>query len=201
MSEGIVAAYLRVSSRAQTEASQLEAIRRAATARGEPVQLLYREKQSAKTLARPRLAAMREAAKRGELGVLWVYRLDRLSRSGIRDTFQVVDELRRHGVQLRTVADGFDLDGPAAEVVLAVLAWAAQAERLAINERIASARERVEAEGRTWGRPSRTDPKTEARARAMRAEGRTVRAIAAALKIPRATVGRIVKGAPDGCEG
>ena len=200
MSEGIVAAYVRVSSRAQTEASQIEAIRRASVARGEPVQLLYKEKQSGKTLERPRLTAMREAARRGELAALWVFRLDRLTRSGIRDTFEIVDELRRHGVKLRSVADGFDLEGPAAEVVLAVLAWAAKAERLAINERISAARERIEDEGGTWGRPSRADPKTVERALIMRGEGKSVRAIAVALKVPRATVGRLVKGAPDGSE-
>ena len=57
-----------------------------------------------------------------------------------------------------TVADGFDLAGPVAEVVLAVMAWAAKMERLAINERIAAARERLAEEGRPWGRPSRITP-------------------------------------------
>jgi hypothetical protein len=35
------------------------------------------------------------------------------------------------------VADGFFLDGPAAEVTLAVMPWAAKMERLATNERVA----------------------------------------------------------------
>ena len=55
------------------------------------------------------------------------------------------------------MADGFSLDGPAAEVVLAVMAWAAKMERLAIAERISAARERIESEGGRWGRPSRVD--------------------------------------------
>lgn len=59
--------------------------------------------------------------------------------------FEVVEELRAHGCQVVAVADGFDLEGPAAEVVLAVMAWAAKVERLSINERIASARDRLEA--------------------------------------------------------
>jgi DNA invertase Pin-like site-specific DNA recombinase len=45
--------------------------------------------------------------------------------------------------------------GPEAEVILAVMAWAAKMERLAINERIAAARERLAGEGRPWGRPPR----------------------------------------------
>jgi hypothetical protein len=40
-----------------------------------------------------------------------------------------------------SVSDGFALDGPAAEVILAVIAWAAKMERLAIAEHIRAARE------------------------------------------------------------
>jgi DNA invertase Pin-like site-specific DNA recombinase len=100
----------------------------------------------------------------------------------------VVEELRRHGVQLISVSDGFDLEGPAAEIVLAVMAWASKMERVAINERISAARERVEAEGRSWGRPRRLDEAAVARARALRAEGRTLREIAVAMKVPKSTL-------------
>ncbi len=41
-----------------------------------------------------------------------------------------------------SVGDGFDLQGPHAEVIVAVMAWAAKMERLATAERIAAARER-----------------------------------------------------------
>src|SRR5437899_12614608 len=48
------------------------------------------------------------------------------SRSG-------VEELRTAGTELVTVADGIALDGPAAEVILAVMAWAAKMAHLAIH--------------------------------------------------------------------
>jgi DNA invertase Pin-like site-specific DNA recombinase len=67
----------------------------------------------------------------------------------------VIEERRGHNCELVTVADGFDLSGPAAEVVLAVMAWAAKMERLAINERIAAARVHLEQEGRSWCRGAR----------------------------------------------
>src|SRR5205823_7158670 len=92
-----------------------------------------------------------------------------------------------------SVGDGFDLTGPAAEIILAVVCWAAKMERLAINERIAAARERVEAEGRKWGRPSRLTDHDRAKVAALRRVGRTVRQIAVALKVPRSTVARAVK--------
>lgn len=124
---------------------------------------------------------------------LYVFKLDRLSRSGIRDTFEVVEELRTHGCELVTVADGFSLEGPAAEIILAVMAWASKMERLAINERIAAARDRVEAEGRSWGRPSRLTEADRQRIGDLRCKGKSLRDIAIALKVPLATVARAAR--------
>jgi DNA invertase Pin-like site-specific DNA recombinase len=183
-------AYLRVSSKAQDFPTQKAAIERASAARGDEIGTWYAEKRSAKTIARPELDRLRADARAGLIRRLYVFRLDRLSRSGIRDTFDLVEELRAAGVEIVTVADGFTLEGPAAEVILAVMAWAAKMERLALSERVSAARERVEAEGGRWGRPRRMDEATRARARELKAAGRSVREIAIALKVPRATVGR-----------
>ena len=90
--------------------------------------------------------------KRSASGV-WVWRLDRLTRSGIVDTLSCIQEMRRHGCALSSVADGFALDGPGAEVILSVLAWAAQLEREKLRENQLAARARMAAEGRSWGRP------------------------------------------------
>lgn len=185
-----VAAYIRVSSRTQSHAMQRSAIEHAAASRGDAVATWHAERLSGKSLARPELERLRAAVRAGAVRALYVYRLDRLARSGIRDTFEVVEELRAHGVRLVTVADGFDLAGPAADVILAVLAWAAQAERLAINERIAGARERLAREGRPWGRPPRLNTVALERARALRREGRSIRGIAVAMKVPKSTVAR-----------
>ncbi len=187
------AAYLRVSSKAQDHATQRSAIERAAEARGDTIAEVYAEKRSGKTLARPELDRLRTDARAGKLRRLYAYRLDRLARSGIRDTFEVVEELRAHGCQLVTVADGFDLDGPAAEIILAVMAWAAKMERLAINERISAARERLASEGRPWGRPSRLEPRERERMRQLQREGKTIREIAVATRTPRSTVARALR--------
>jgi DNA invertase Pin-like site-specific DNA recombinase len=183
-------AYLRVSSKAQDFATQKAALLRAASARGDEIGTWYSEKRSGKLLARPELDRLRADARAGHIRRLYVYRLDRLTRSGIRDTFEVIEDLRAHGCEVVSIADGFDLAGPAAEIVLAVLAWAAKAERAAINERISAARERVEAEGRKWGRPSRFTDEDRAKLLALRREGRSIRQIAVALKVPRSTVAR-----------
>jgi len=185
------AAYVRVSSKAQDHASQRAAIERAAEARGDKITVWYAEKKSAKTIAREELQHLRADVRAGHVRKLYVFRLDRLARSGIRDTFEVVEELRAHGCELVTIADGFDLNGPAAEVVLAVMAWAAKMERLAINERISAARERLAAEGRPWGRPPRLTAADRRRIIGLRRAGRTIREVSVALKIPRSTVARV----------
>ena len=42
---------------------------------------------------------------------LYVFRLDRLTRSGIGGAEVVAEELTRHGCKIITVADGFDMEG------------------------------------------------------------------------------------------
>lgn len=163
---------------------------RAAAARGDriPKRLWFEEKKSGGTIERPVLQKLRAAVRAGVVGRLYVFRIDRLTRSGIRDTLGLVEEFRRGGAELVSVADGFDLSGPGADIVLAVMAWAAQMERSAIGERIKAARVRVEASGGRWGRPRRVDPATLAKARELERKGKSLRAIAIALKVPRSTL-------------
>jgi DNA invertase Pin-like site-specific DNA recombinase len=187
-------AYIRVSSRAQDHTTQHTTIERIATARGDSIATWYAEKRSAKTMDRVELQRLLADARAGALRGqrLYLFRLDRLTRSGISDTLAALEELRAGGLEVVSVGDGFDLNGPHAEVIIAVMAWAAKMERLATAERIAAARDRVEAEGGRWGRPSRVDRATRARAVEMAAEGRSVRAIAQALKVPRSTIARAI---------
>lgn len=189
-----VAAYIRVSSRGQSLECQRAAIEKAACARGDRVLRWYTEKLTASTICRPALDELRDDVRRGEHSKLYVFRIDRLTRSGIRDTLGLVEEFRRHGCQLATIADGFSLEGPGSEIVLAVLAWAAQMERAALGERISAARSRVEAEGGTWGRRREVDPGTLKKAQKMREQGLTVREVAVALKIKRATLHDALSG-------
>jgi DNA invertase Pin-like site-specific DNA recombinase len=185
-------AYVRVSSRAQDDATQRNAIERAAAARGDAVADWYAEKRSAKTMDRVEIKRLLADARAGRLRGrrLYLFRLDRLTRTGIADTLATLDELREYGAEVVSVADGFDLSGPHAEIVVAVMAWAAKMERLAINERIAAARDRIEAEGGRWGRPRVIDRSTLAKARALRAKGRTIRQVSVALKVKRSTLAR-----------
>lgn len=147
------AAYVRVSSRGQDEALQRDAIARAAAARGETLDLWFSEVRSGKVMLRPELDAIRNLARRGELGRLWVFKLDRLTRRGAVDLLAVVHELRRYGCEVTSVADKFDLSGPMGDVVLAVYGAVAEFELECQRERRDAARAAAEARGSRWGRP------------------------------------------------
>jgi DNA invertase Pin-like site-specific DNA recombinase len=191
------AAYVRVSSASQTASMQRHAIERAAHTRGEHVSIWYADSFTGGGAHPPELVRMLDDARHGKISTLYVYRLDRLSRRGIRDTFAIVERLRAAGTKIRTLADGFDVDdGPATEVVLAVLAWAAQMERQAIGERISAARRRVEAKGGNWGRPKRMTAEQVKKAEWLHAAGKSHRYIAQVLRVPKATIGRCLKNGP-----
>lgn len=191
----LAAAYVRVSSRAQDFPTQRSAIERAAAARGDQITTWYAEKRSGKTLARPELDRLRADVRTGTAARrIYCFKLDRLTRTGVADTYRVVEEFKKAGCELVAVADNLHLKPGVEDVVtdvfLFALGLAARLERQAINDRIAAARDRSEAEGRTWGRPSRVTSRDLLRLRALRDQGKTIRQIAVALKVPRSTVQR-----------
>lgn len=191
MTSGCAAMYVRVSTGGQSVETQNDAVVRAASARGERIGRVYAEIGGGAARRRPELERLLNDVRGGLVSRLYVYRLDRLSRGGIRATLSIVEELQCHGVELVSIADGFTVSGPARDVVLAVFAWAAQMERAAISERISAARTRVLGEGKAWGRPRRMGVDLE-RVRAMRSEGRTLRQIAMALHVPKSTLHRLL---------
>jgi site-specific DNA recombinase len=186
------AAYIRVSSRSQDHAYQRVEIERAARARGETIGAWYADVASARSMRRPELARLRAAVHAGEVRRLWVWRLNRLSRSGIVDTLTVLQEFKGAGCELVSVAEGFDLQSPHAELVISVLAWLAQAEREQIAENVAAARARMARAGKTWGNP-RLPAELRSMALALRAQGKPVRVIARELGISKTSAWNIVR--------
>lgn len=191
MSNGCAAMYVRVSTGGQSVETQNDAIVRAATARGDRIGRVYAEIEGGAARRRPELDRLLADARQGQIRRLYVYRLDRLSRAGIRATLVVIEELSDCGVELVSIADGFAVGGPTQDVVIAVVAWAAQMERAAISERIAAARQRIEAEGGAWGRPRREVDLEQVAL--LRESGSSVREISEALRVPRSIIGRAVK--------
>jgi DNA invertase Pin-like site-specific DNA recombinase len=192
----MIAAYIRVSSKGQSLAMQRHAIGRVATQRGHKVTRWYAERVSTRN-ERPELVRLRSDIRGGRVQTLYVYRLDRLTRGTICEAMNLLEEFRQNGCTVETIADGFSMLGPAADIVAAVLTWAANMERAAIAERVASARARVEASGGSWGRPRRLTERQVAQVRVMHdKQHRTIRSIAQAIKVSRATVQRALARKP-----
>ncbi len=167
-----VAAYLRVSTRAQDHEPQRLALARFAPA------VEYVDTASGKTARRPGLDRLLADCRAGRVGTVVVARLDRLGRS-VRDVCNVAHELEGLGVRL-VVADqgGMDTGTPAGRLLFHVLAAVGEMERSLIVERVRSGLEVARAEGRRLGRRPALEGGKLTRARALRASGQSWRAIA-----------------------
>ena len=182
--------YLRVSTDGQSVETQNDSVVRAARARGDRIGLIYAEIDGGGGRRRPELRRLLADARKGLISRLYLYRLDRLTRGGAAETLNLIHELERAGVELVTLADGFDIAGQARDVILAVLGWQAERELLGIRERIASAKARVTAAGGQWGRPRRVVDAIDVFR--LKDQGRSIRQIAMALKCPKSTVHRVL---------
>ena len=162
---------------------------------------------SASTLNRPALQRALAALKRGEAEALLVVKLDRLTRS-VRDLCSLVDDYFRTRSSLISLGEAVDTRSAAGRMVLNLLASVSQWEREAIGERTASAMAHMRAQGRytgggvPFGYRLAEDGETLvehadeqaviATARQLKAEGRTIRAIAAHLGQPIGRVQRVL---------
>ncbi len=191
------ALYVRTSTSDQDGAAQLHALRRAAEARGwqAPVEYIDIGHSGAKA-SRPALDALKQAARQGRVRQVMVFALDRLGRS-LRDLLLLLDELTAAGCAVISLREALDLTTPTGRLLVHLVAALAEFERELIRERVKSGIARVKATGKTRsgkavGRPRRQVD--ERQVRAMREEGRSWRAIAQALKVPRRTLERVFSG-------
>jgi len=185
------AAYVRVSDRDQRPDLQRDEIAAAARARGFEIAQWFEEKASARTTARTALNALRADVRAGRYKTLFVWKLDRLCRSGIRDAFVLIDEFRAAGCTVISLRDPFDLAGPAGDLLLAVFAWAAQVEREFISMRVKAGMEAARRRGTRLGRRPRFVDVP--RARRLLGEGSSVRHVARVLGLAPAVLRRALR--------
>ncbi len=182
---------LRVSTDEQTNDNQRPDLERLAAARGLDVTFTYEEIASGAQRERAQLDAMLEAAHRGLFDVVLVWALDRVGRS-MFETIATVQKLDRAGVELLSVREPWlDTAGPARSLLLSIFAWVAQQERERMIERTRAGMERARLAGKPIGRPER--PISLPIARALRAEGLSVRAVAKRMQVPPSTLRRALE--------
>lgn len=180
-----VLGYLRVSTEEQGAsglglADQRATIEAEAVRRAWDLDIVSDEGFSAKSLKRPAIAAALEALAAGEAGTLVVAKLDRLSRS-LLDFATLMDTAKREGWELVVLDLALDTTTPAGQLMANVMASFAEYERALIGHRTASALAQLKAKGVRLGRPRELAPAVVNRVVTERAEGRSLRAIAASL--------------------
>jgi DNA invertase Pin-like site-specific DNA recombinase len=167
---------------------QRDEIAAEADRRGYVIGERYEETASAKTTARPVLNRLRADIRAGKWQALFLWKLDRLCRSGIRDAFILVDECREAGCKVISLHDAFDVDGPAGELLLAVFAWGAKVERETISMRVRAGMAAARRQGVHIGRPRvHVDV---VRAVRLLGEGRSLRRVAKVLGVAASTLCR-----------
>ena len=108
-----------------------------------------------------------------------VHTLDRLGRTTVRDTLNIIHDLRERGVGVRNLADPIRVDSanpddPMSQLAVVMLALFGQMERTYAIERAAHARAVAISKGRRIGRPSVVDPMKLAYAAHLRDAGHTI---------------------------
>ena len=175
--------YARVSTYGQTLDAQLDQLRAEGCAK------LYREKASGAQTNRHELQRMLKALTPGD--VVTVTRIDRLARSTF-DLFAIVKRIVDAGGQFRSLTEPWaDTATSTGRLMLAVLGGLADVERDLIRTRTAEGRSRARQRGQHMGRPPRLTPQQATEACRRRADGATLRELAASYNVSKATISRL----------
>lgn len=185
------AVYLRVSTDDQDASNQRPELLAIARARGLEVLEEYSETESA-AKRRPVFARMLDDARRARFQVLLIWSIDRFGRDMVGNVADVL-ELDRVGVQVVSARESWldtTVDPGLRRFLIMIFSWVAERERARLVERTLAGLARARSQGKLLGRPRRmTRRELEAAAR-MAQEGRSVRDMAVALKVPRSTLQR-----------
>src|SRR5512146_1572205 len=182
--------YARVSTNdQQTLAMQNRAMREYAARRGWTIALQVREVNSgaARRKAREKLL---EAARRREIDVVLVWRLDRWGRS-VTDLLATLQELEHLGVGFVSMTEALDLTTPAGRAMAGLLAVFAAFEREILGERTRAGLAQARQNGKRLGRPA-TAASHAAEIRKMHRAGISKSEIARRVRIGRTSVRRIL---------
>src|SRR5579859_1704377 len=186
--------YARVSTNdQQTLPMQSRAMREYAARRGWTVALPVREVRSgtAKREAREKLM---EAARRREIDVVLVWRLDRWGRS-VTDLLATLQELEHLGVGFVSLTEALDLTTPTGRAMAGLLAIFAEFEREILRERVRAGLVHARQNGKKLGRPA-TAAVHSGEVRKLHRAGLSKSEIARRLDIGRTSVRRILAAKP-----
>lgn len=182
--------YARVSTLdQQTLPMQSRAMREYVARRGWTVTMQVKEVGSGATQRQLREKLL-EAARRREIDVVVVWRLDRWGRS-VTDLLATMQELEHLGVGFVSLTEALDLTTPAGRAMAGLLAVFASFEREILGERVRAGLANARLNGKRLGRPT-TAAQHANQIRKLRRSGLSKSEIARRLQIGRTSVRRIL---------
>lgn len=185
-----VGLYARVSTHdQQTIPMQTRAMREYAARRGWRIALQVKEIGSG-AAQRENREQLLETARRREIDVVLVWRLDRWGRS-VTDLLATLQELEHLGVGFVSLTEALDLTTPAGRAMAGLLAVFAEFEREILRERVRAGLAHARQNGQRLGRPLTAGLYANEVRKLYRA-GRSKSAIARRLKIGRTSVRRML---------
>jgi DNA invertase Pin-like site-specific DNA recombinase len=147
-----VALYARVSTHdQQTLPLQIRALREYAAKRRWTIVAQIKEVGSGAS-QRERRETLLAAARRREIDVVLVWRLDRWGRS-VADLVSTLQELQHLGVAFVSLTEALDLTTPAGRAMAGLLAVFAEFEREILRERVRAGLDHARQQGKRLGRP------------------------------------------------
>src|ERR1022692_1055002 len=183
--------YTRVSTNdQQTIPLQIRALREYAARRGSTIALQVKEVGSGASQRQLREKLL-DAARRREIDVVLVWRLDRWGRS-VADLLATLQELDHLGVGFVSLTEALDLSTPAGGAMAGLLAVFAEFERDILRKRVRAGLEHARQTGKRLGRPA-TAALHASRVCELYHAGVRKAEIARRLRIGRTSVRRILK--------
>ena len=183
--------YARVSTQdQQTIPMQTRTMREYTARRGWTIVMQVKEIGSGAS-QRERREQLLEAARRREIDVVLVWRLDRWGRS-VTDLLATLQELEHLGVGFVSLTEALDLTTPAGRAMAALLAVFAEFEREILRERVRAGLAHARQNGQRLGRPLTAALHADEVRKLYRA-GRSKSDIARRLHIGRTSVRRMLK--------
>lgn len=182
------ALYARVSTLDQHAGMQLEELRRFATKRFDEAIEYVDEGVSGIQRRRPALDRLLADARKRRFDVVLAWKFDRFARS-LKHLIDALEEFRSLGIDFISLTEGIDTTTPSGQLLFHVVGAVAQFERDLISEHVCAGLAHARAMGRRIGRPpNAVDGEA---VRRLRAEGKSLRAIAAILNTSLSAVRRI----------
>ena len=185
-----VGLYARVSTHdQQTLPLQIHAMRDFAAKRNWTIAIQMKEVGSG-AAHRERRATLIAAARRREIDVVLVWRLDRWGRS-VTDLVSTLQELQHLGVGFVSLTEALDLTTPAGRAMAGLLSVFAEFEREILRERVCAGIAHARQQGKRLGRPPSVVHKA-VEARKLHRQGSSKSEIARKLEIGRTSVRRLL---------